>query len=144
MLHYAINITSTEAELFVLRCGINQVIQIPLASLSLQAPFMQCKKLLISPCIHTNFNQLWYLRTSKSSSTIIQITLLNFGTVLVIRNSISMSRWTRIWRNSILFHFILAKHHGTLPRRRNVTTLLKSGIHHSKCLIAREEIFWIS
>jgi len=28
-LHHAINITSTEAELFALRCGINQVVQIP-------------------------------------------------------------------------------------------------------------------
>jgi len=28
MLHYAINITSTEAKLFVLKCGINQTVQI--------------------------------------------------------------------------------------------------------------------
>jgi len=28
-IHYAMNITSTEAELFAIRCGINQAIQVP-------------------------------------------------------------------------------------------------------------------
>jgi len=31
-LHHAINVTSTEAELFSIRCGINQTIQIPSTS----------------------------------------------------------------------------------------------------------------
>ena len=29
MLHYAVNVTSTEAEIFAIRCGINQAINIP-------------------------------------------------------------------------------------------------------------------
>ena len=28
-IHYTVNITSTEAELFAIRCGINQAVQIP-------------------------------------------------------------------------------------------------------------------
>ena len=54
-----------------------------------------------------------------------------------------MLRWIRKQRNLTSFHFILARHHGTLAKRRNVTTSLKNGTMNSKHQVSREIFFLI-
>ena len=54
-----------------------------------------------------------------------------------------MLRWIRKQRNLTLFYFILARHHGTLAKRRNVTTSLKNGTMNSKHQVSREIFFLI-
>ena len=72
MLHYAIDITSMEIELFAIRYRINQAIQISDSSCIIGTIYI-AKEFLISLYIFINSNWLWYLRTFKSSLIIIWI-----------------------------------------------------------------------
>jgi len=56
-IHHAVNIMSTKAKLFVIRCGINQAIYLSNVNLS-QIPSMLPKESLIYHCTHTKHNLL--------------------------------------------------------------------------------------
>jgi len=57
---------------------------------------------------------------------------LNSRIVLVTKIGTDTLKWIKKQRNSILLHFVLAKYHGTLKEKRNVTKLSKNGITISK------------
>jgi len=140
MLHHAIGITSTEAELFALRCGINQAVQTPGSScIIVITDALHVVQKFFDSSIH-----LYQLqanpKTSKSSLMSTQRTLLNSGTALVTKSGTYMLRWIRKQKNSILFHSILAKHHGNSARKRSVTTSSKNGVPSSKHRISKKEI----
>ena len=69
MLHHTINITSTEIELFAIRCRINQAVKMQnvLYIIVITDAIYVVKKSLILPCIYINNNQLWYLKNSECS-----------------------------------------------------------------------------
>ena len=82
-LHHAVNITSSEAEFFAIRCGINQAVLPHETSriLSLQTPSMSLKKFSTLLHILSKSNPLLYYQSSESSSIGVIRTLSNFGSV---------------------------------------------------------------
>ena len=98
-IHHTINVTSTEVELFIIRCGLIQVIQLTNIKSRLQLS----------------------LRKLGSFSKEIVIIPLNFGITLVKTNSHFMILLTKKPRDSIYYLYSLANLHGTSVKRMNVT-----------------------
>lgn len=114
-----------------------------LISLSLQMPFIQHKNFWIHLYIYINSKQQQYPKISKSFSMSTQRTPLNSRTALVTKSGTYMLKWIRKQKNSILFHFFLAKHYGTSAKKRNMISSLRNGILSSKHQSPKEEIFLI-
>jgi len=101
-LHHAINITTTEAELFTIRCRINQATQV------------------------TNvFHIIIITNTIYLAQHIFD--LLNFKTILVILNGLFTYQLAKTWKSSILPFYPHLKYSGTSVRKKNATTLSKIG-----------------
>ena len=122
MLHHAVNVTSTEAKLFVIRCGINQatnssgISKIIIATNSIHT----MKKILTCLPILTRVIQLLSLRNFKLSFLTIRRTRSNSENVPVIAIGLSI-KWLILRLNcSILFYFFLANHLGISVKRKNV------------------------
>jgi len=79
-IHYVANVTSTDAKLFAIRCGINQAIYWGFQKLSLsQTLSMLQRRYLIQQSTYT---QLPFLRNSGNFSSLIATTQLPFGNAL--------------------------------------------------------------
>ena len=91
-LHHTIDIIITEAELFAIRCGINQAVWIPNSShiVVITNTLYMVQNFLILSFIPINSN--WLLSQKISDHFLKNICLipLNFGIVLVIKNGLFM------------------------------------------------------
>ena len=85
-IHHIVNVMSTKAKLFVIRCGINQAFHLPnTKELSLYLTlFIWLKNFLILQFIHIKFTQQLFLTSSGNSSKEVLIIPLNFEIVLAI------------------------------------------------------------
>jgi len=92
ILYHAINITITETELFAIRCRINQTIQILdfLTLLSSPMLYIWHKEFSILLFIHINSNWSLFQKTLDHFLRNIYLIPLNFGIVLVMKNSLFM------------------------------------------------------
>jgi len=113
-IHHAINITSTEAELFTIRCGINQTTCINNIS--------KIKEFLTPLSIPSKFSQLLFCLTFAISSTVIPTTLSNFGNVLAISSGIFIMRLIKKLKCSNHYPSTYAKIHRTSVRNMKATT----------------------
>jgi len=120
--HHAVFITSSEAELFAMRCGINQAYNKDNIS----------KIVIITDSIHSVkciFNSLSHPLQSHSatiynfSSIKVRTIPSNFGNVLVISNGGFTKTLTKIPSHSNQLPYFLAKFHGIFARKPIVTTL---------------------
>jgi len=100
MLYHAVNITTIEAELFTIRYGSNQIVQIPNSSCIIVITDTLCvvQKNLISSSIPINSNWLLSQKISDCFSRNIHLIPLNFGIVLVMKNGLFMHLWIMIWK----------------------------------------------
>ena len=138
-IHYAVHVTSTEAELFAIRCSINQaqiVMAFPRSLLSLILSMWPKTSTLL--CISPKFTLWLYSVNFENFSYDIKTIPLNFGNVPATLISLSIKQLTKIQRPSILFHYCLAKHHGTLARKAKVMIYWTFGKWHSKLQTSKE------
>jgi len=91
-LHHTVNVMSTEAELFAIRCSINQATNSASISKSLSSPiqFMLQGRFLICHLILSKVMQPLSLKSFKPSSHIIRRTQLNSGNVLADATGLSI------------------------------------------------------
>ena len=97
MVYYAVHVTSTEAKLFVIRCGINQALKFDNMSkvIVITDSIHMVKKSLNQLSIYTKSNQLLSYLIFASSSYIIRTIPLNFGNAQVISSGIFIMRLTK-------------------------------------------------
>ena len=124
-LYHAISITSTEAKLFAIRCGINQAVQFPKVS----------HIIVITNSIYTA-HQIFDLSIhlyQQQSIAISKDLCLFFNkqplNTIEFWDCPSNSKWPlhiladkEMKKNSISHHYSHAKHHGILTRSKNVIT----------------------
>ena len=113
-IHHAINVTSTEAELFAIRCGINQSIHFDNIS----------KIIVITDFIHAAQK---IFQTSVTSLIDTITTPLNFGNVQAISSGIFMVKSTKRPSPLILYYYFHTRIHGILTRKTKVMTSSKLG-----------------
>jgi len=113
-IHHAVNVTSTEAELFAIRCGINQSIHFDNIS----------KIVVITDSIHAAQK---IFQTSVTSLIDAITTLLNSGNVQAILSGIFMVKSTKRPSPLILHYYFHARIHGIFARKTKVMTSSKLG-----------------
>jgi len=125
-LHHMINVSSTEAKLFAIRCGINQstnssgISKIIVVTNSIHA----VKNSLTHLPILTRTTQFLFLRNFELFSLAIRRTQSNSGNFPVIAISLSIKWLTLRPNHSILSHSFLANHLEISAKRKNVTSSL--------------------
>jgi len=128
-LHHMVNVSSTEAKLFAIRCGINQstnssgISKIIVVTNSIHI----MKKFLTHLPILTRATQFLFLRNFELFSLAIRRTQSNSGNVPVIAIGLSIKWLTLRPNHSILSYSFLANHLEILAKRKNVTSSLIDG-----------------
>ena len=128
-LHHVVNVMSTEAKLFAIRCSINQAINSTGISKSLLSwiQYTLQERSSIHCCIPFKFMQLLSLKNFVFSSLVVKKIWSNSGSVQVDTTSHSTKLLTKRPSCLILYLCSLANHLGTLVKRTNVMTLLIDG-----------------
>ena len=121
-IYHVVHVTSTKVELFTIRCSINQALNHDVISkiIIVTDSIHAAKKSLTLLHIPSKFTLWLYLVNFKNFSYDTKTILSNFGNVPVVLISLSIKWSTKKQRPSILFHYFLAKHHGTLARKAKV------------------------
>ena len=122
-IHHVINVTSTEVELFSIRCRINQAVQVSNAKniiVITDAIHLQDVSLIHLPT-HINCIPLLYLRILEHSLTRALTTQLLFGIALAVSNGFLTQPLIKRPNDSILTLFSLVNYHGILARKKNAT-----------------------
>ena len=110
-IHHAVNVTSTEAKLFTIRCGINQSIHFDNIS----------KIIVITDFIHAA------QKIFQTSVTSLIETPLNSENVQAISSGIFMVKLTKRPSSLILHYYFHTRIHGILARKTKVMTSSKLG-----------------
>jgi len=121
-LHHAINVTMTEAELFAIKCGISQVIQVP----DIFCIIIIMNSIHVALFISINHSQLLSSRSSDYFSTNNPIIPLSSGIVLA-KISDGFIYWLIMTqKSSTSLLYIPAKHHGTLYKKEECNSYIKN------------------
>ena len=123
-IHHAVNVTSTEAKLFAIRCGINQLICFDNIS----------KIVVITDSIHIAQK---IFQTSVTFLIDAITTLLNSGNVQAILSGIFMVKLTKRPSSLILYYYFHARIHEILTRKTKVMSSSKLGRWCFKLLILK-------
>ena len=139
-IHHAVHVTSAKVELFTIRCSINQTLNYDSISkiIIVTDSIHTAKKSLALLHISSKFTLWLYSVDFKNFSYNTKTILSNFGNVPVVLISLSIKWSTKKQRPSILFHYFLAKHHGTLARKAKVMIYWTFGKWHSKLWTLKE------
>jgi len=131
MLHHAMNVISTEAELFAIWCSINQSVghsnikKIIIITDSLHT----AKKIFGFLCIHIKFTPLPFLRNWENFLWYTTITVSNSGIAQVISSGLYMHKLTMRWEIQPQLPSFPINCHGTSA----ANTILILSIHSGKC-----------
>ena len=89
-IHYAVNVTSTEVEMFSIRCSINQAVDfLNIKKITVITDIIHIvRHILVCQLIHTNCSSLLFYLISEFFSTKVLTILLPFGTTLAMLNGL--------------------------------------------------------
>ena len=121
MVHQAAYVTSTDAELFAIKCSINQACSKNDISKIIVVTDSIHTALKAVP-IHINSIQLLFFKNCINSSPKIKTTPSNFGNVLVVSTGDFIKQLIRIPNHSILNLCFQVIFHGIIARRSIATT----------------------
>ena len=143
-IYHAVNITSTEVEIFTLWCSINQATQqFDINYIIVITDFIHAVKRILILCLtHIKLVQLLFLVNLGSFSNTTTTIILNFGIVLVVAIGVSMLLLIKKQSSSTLLQSSLANCLG-ISVRMNVTTFQTIGKCFSKHQTLKNNTFTI-
>jgi len=129
MVYHAVFITSTEAELFTIRCSINQTCSIENISkiIVVTGSIYAARKIFDDKSTHIKSIRLQFFANFSISLPLAKKTPLNFGNVQATSSGDSTNQSTRSQSCSIRFLHSLVKYLGTFVEKLTATTLLIYG-----------------
>jgi len=123
MIHHVVYVTSTKAELFVIRSSINQALNLDnVSKVIVITDSIYVARKIFEPSVHSSkFNQQPFSLIFVNSSHITRTIPSNFGNAQAISDGIFTMR------SIIQFHFFHAKYSRTSARKAKVTLSSKFG-----------------
>ena len=129
MIHHVVYVTSTEAELFVIRYSINQALNLDNVSkvIVITDSIYVARKIFELSVHSSKSNQQPFSLIFVNSSHITRTIPSNFGNAQAISDGIFTMRSIKKQKPSIQFHFFHAKYPRTLARKAKVMPSSKFG-----------------
>jgi len=112
-LHHAVNITSIEAELFAIRCGINQATNYnDISKIIIVTDSIHAARKIFDPSLYPyQIHTATILNELAHSSHIIRRIQLNFGSALVIATGFFIKWWIKKQNLSTSYHYSCCGNH---------------------------------
>ena len=122
MIHHGIHVTSTEAELFTIRCGINQSLSVNnISKIVVITDSIHAVKKVFDLSIHPYQTQLAAILLDLCKIVVKPIPS-NFGNAQAISNGTFIMKLTKKLKYSILYYSTHVKIHGNSAKRVKVMT----------------------